>query len=137
VSARWRTVFNVSSKVGSVAGNIATFATLASNIYQARGRIEAIINSKDPPAVKQSKLSLEVSSLCFRTAGSPLTGGAHVLAMSIQGYLMLAGAVIGPQHVQGAINTVNSLDTKFNTSFNAVTDPDNMYTFINLHLVLD
>ena len=67
----------------------------------------------------------------------PLVGGAHVLAMSIQGYLMLAGAVIGPQHVQGAINTVHSLDTKFNTSFNAVTDPDNMYTFINLHLVLD
>ena len=136
VSARWRTVFQVSSKLGSVAGNVATLATLANNIYQARARVDAIMNSKDPLSVKGPKLCLELSSLCLRTAGSGLTGGVNALALSVQGYLMTAGYVVGQQRVQGAIDAVKAADAKFDTGFDAVTDPDNMYMFINAHLTM-
>lgn len=137
LSSRWRTVFDVSSKVGSALGNILTIATLAENIYQARGRIDAIMHSKDPASVKGSKLSLEISSLCLRTAGSGVTGGAHMLARSVQGYLMMAGLVVGQQSVQGAIDAISAADVKFNADFDAITDPNNMYIYINAHLVAD
>lgn len=133
VSSRWRTVFQVSGDVGGVLEKVAVVAGLAVNIVHSWNEIETIYNSQDPWDVKGAKLSSQVSSVAIRTVGGIIPAGFSLLALSMQGYCQAGGVVTGSRfQPQACIAKLKAASSYVNTTFNNVTDGDNIYSFLNV-----
>ena len=132
ISAQWRTVYQVSSKVGSALGDVTVIAGLAANLAQARSEIKGILNSKNPPEIKTAQLSAQVSAIIFRTLGGVVPAGFGILATSVQGYCRLAGLASGGRfNPQACISNLDAASLSVNTTFKSITDGNNIYSFIN------
>lgn len=136
VSARWRTVYQVTSDVGDVLDKVTLFVGLATNIVQSAPQIEAIAGSNDSWEIKGAKISTQVSSIALRTVGGGIPFGVHLFALSLEGYCRIAGLITGPSWgaPNQALRKLQMVDGFVQTKFNAVTDGNNIYTFVNTHL---
>ena len=133
LSAQWRTAFQVTTKIGDVAGKIATIAALAANIVKASGAIDSILNSKDSWDVKGAKLSTQVSSVAIRTVTGVVPAGVDLLTKSLSGYCMLAGVVTNSRfQPQSCVAKLSQADVYVQTTFDKVTDGNNIYMFLNV-----
>lgn len=130
VSSRWATVYNFSGKWLKPAEKVAVFASLAANIYKARGEIGAILDSKDDWSIKGAKLSTQVTSVSLRTAGGVIPFGAHVIATSLGGYLGAAD-FFGFHKAADWQKSLQSIDSNIQTGFDQVTDGKNIYLVVN------
>jgi len=135
VSARWNTVFQVSSKVGKYTSDAALIASLAVNIAQSSSRIDAIMNSNDSWDVKGAKLSTQVSSICIKTLTGVVPAGADLVTAVLTRSFQLTGAIINdPRGSQQVIGGVKKVDAVVNTVYNKVTDGDSIYSFLNVYI---
>lgn len=135
ISAKWRTVFNVSSKVGDVLGNLAVIAALAGNIVNARTEIEQILSSNASADIKAAKISDQVASVAIRTVAGVVPVGYEALSFSLQGYCQIGGLLSGGRfNAQACINNLKSSRAWINTTYQNVTDGNNIYNFINVHI---
>jgi hypothetical protein len=133
VSADWRTVFQISSKAGEVVGNLAVVAALAVNIVEAKQQIESILNSNDSWDVKGAKLSTQVASISIRTVGGVAPAGVGILTSTLQGYCQLGGIASGGRfNPQACVSNLAAANTYVNTTFNKITDGNNIYGFLNV-----
>jgi hypothetical protein len=134
VSARWRTAFNFASDTGDVLGRIALIAAFAGNIVKASKEIDTIVNSNASWSEKGARLSTQVSSVAIRTLLGAVPAGFEVVAFSLKGYCQLGSAVSGQRFdPRGCIANLNSATSYVNTTFNSVTDGNNIYQFINIY----
>jgi hypothetical protein len=137
ISARWKTVFDFTSDVGETIGNIATLAGFAASLAEASSQIESILKSNNDWATKGAMISTQVSSAAVRTVGGIMPGGTHVLALSLQGYCGMADlatrqSLTGPKQ---CVQKLQSMDAWVRSTFNTVTDGNNIYLWINTHCV--
>jgi hypothetical protein len=128
-NSRWRTAFNITTRTG----DFLTLTSLAYSVYLSKDRFSAIFNSNLPWNIKASKFCIEVSSLAIRAAAGGYVGTAHLLSISLQGYLEMAGLMVGQGAVQPEIDAIRGADLQLQTIVQTATDPDNMFmsvTFI-------
>ena len=135
VSKKWATVFHFSEKILKPVEKITLVASLAENIVRAHHQIDSIIASRDGWDAKAARLSTEVSSIALRTVGGVIPAGAHMLATSLRGYCQIGG-LAGLQEALAADQTLREIDAFITTSFEKVTDGENIRIFINNHLVI-
>jgi hypothetical protein len=135
VNRKWATVFHFAEGALKPIEKIALLAALAENLAKAHHHIDVILKSKDGWDTKAARLSTEVSSIAIRTVGGIIPSGAHALAMSIGGYCQIAG-LAGSQGALKMDARLKSLDASITSSFNKVTDGENISIFINSHLVI-
>jgi len=139
VNAKWKTAFQFSNKIGEgldAAGNALVLASLAVNLYKAKDRIAQILSSNTSDTDKAARLSAYTSSLILATLGGAVPAGAHLLAMSLEGYLMLAQLSTGGRlDTAGAVNKLRSLDANVGHAYNTVADGDQLFNFIDTYLV--
>ena len=136
ISGRWGAVFNFSSEVGDVVGNIAILASFATNLVQASSQIDTIWHSNDTWETKGARISTQVSSAAIRTLGGVIPGGTHLLALSLQGYCGMADlatqqSLMAPKQ---CIQKLQSMDTWVRSTFDKVTDGYNIHLWIQTHL---
>lgn len=136
VSKRWATVFNFAEDALQPIEKIALLAALAGNIVNAHHRIDSILASKDGWDTKAARLSTQVSSIAIRTVGGILPASAHVLTIALSGYCQIAG-LAGSQQAAAMDQKLKAFDAFVTSSFNQVTDGENISIFINNHLVID
>ena len=135
VNKRWAVVFHFAEDALKPIERIALLAALAENIVKAHDQIDSILDSKDGWDIKAARLSTQVSSIAIRTVGGVVPAGAHVLATSLSGYCQIAG-LTGLQGAAKVDLKLKSLDAFVTSSFEKVTDGENISIFINNHLVI-
>jgi hypothetical protein len=135
VSSRWATTFHFTEGVLKPLEKVAVFAALAANLVRAADETDRILASSDSWGLKGSRLSTQVTSVCVRTAFGAIPAGAHVLAISLGGYLQLAD-LAGLHQANPWNKAVRSLDAYASTTFDTVTDGNNIYLKVNKYLAM-
>ena len=135
VSQRWATAFDFVQDALKPIERIALVAALAENIVNANREIEPILASKDPWEMKAARLSTQVSSIAIRTAGGFIPPGVHMLTLALSGYCQIAGLAGWPGAAK-AEKRLRFVDAWVSSTFDKVTDGDNISLFINNHLVI-
>ena len=135
VNKKWAGVFHFAEDALKPVEKLALITGLAANILKASRETEAILKSNDTWDSKASRLSTQVTSLVTRTLAGAIPAGAHMLALSLSGYCQMASLA----GLHGAMNLdqkVKLADASLTSGFEKVTDGENMYVFINKHLVV-
>lgn len=120
VSARWRTIFEITSK----AAKFTALAGFALNVAASAHEIETICKSSEPWGVKGSRLSTQVSSIAFRTAFGVVPAATHQPAMVLQGYCQI-GDLLTDQAISQRRSweqTIRSADSYIGSQFEHFTD---------------
>lgn len=132
ISARWHTVFQVSCEFADAFEHLAFVAGVAVNILHSSAEIEAIFNSDDSWNIKGPGLCFHVTSLATRTVFGSIPAGFSLLAMSLQGYCQLGSQATGGRfQPESCIANLKTADTYVTTTFNNITDGNNIYGFLN------
>jgi hypothetical protein len=136
-----RIVWNFSSNMGQKlekSGAILRYAGILVELGKQFNRAVETASSSEPWDVKSSKLSLMFSMAVFRavTGGVPL--GAHLIALSLEGYLGIADIVSGGRFKQLPKQTENlrALDSTVTSTYNQIYSDEYAYHFINTYLVV-
>jgi len=132
VSARWRTVFDVTGK----AAEFTALAGLALNVANSAHEIESIWKSSEPWGVKGSRLSTQVSSIALRTALGVVPAAAHGLAMTLRGYCQIGDLLTGQAISQPGSweQKIKSMDSSISSHFDHFTDGKYMYLVISTQI---
>ncbi len=130
ISSRWKAVFHFAEDALKPVERVALFASLAVNIAKSKDEVDQILASQDNWAFKGARLSAQVSSVCLRTSLGVVPAGAHLLALSLGGYLRLAD-MAGLHRAATWNRALQSLDTDLDTTFDTVTDGNNIYLSVN------
>lgn len=126
-SARWRVVFNYSSKIGEHLENIGTLASFAANVAEMWNEFEAVAKSSDPVTVKGMRFAAAAGTAAERTLLGSIPAGVHLIYLSLQGWCQIAG-LAGGRIEAGAsecVNTLKTADAIVKKSFSAITDTAN------------
>lgn len=141
VNARWRGAYQISNKLADnleAAGNYIILASLALNLYKNKEAIARILSTKDPSATKAAKLSALTSSMILATIAGVVPAGAHLLALSLEGYLRLASLASGQKfNSSDAIKKLAKVDASVRHAYKVVSDGDELYYFLTTHFVYD
>lgn len=123
-SARWRTVFRVSTEAGEKIEVIAFLASLAENITKAAPEFEAISKSNDSTAHKCVRLTRLADAIGQRTAMGVFTAGVSTIYEALKGWCLigsLAGGKLGKASTQ-CVSVLESADFRVKTAGKAVAD---------------
>jgi hypothetical protein len=129
VSARWATAYTVVSPAAKILGNLATMASLASNIMQMAPQFEQVYQSKGNMIDKAQKYSLLTSIVAQKTLMGTITGGVHLIYLPLLYGCGAAAGAAGDGPVASAAyvcaQVVQSADALVQNSANYLTDPAN------------
>lgn len=130
-----RVVFNYSTnlieKVDKF-GNVLLIAGVVINLFNERGKIEAIAASNQPGTAKAAQYCLIGSMAIIQALTGVVPLATHVLATSIEGYIGLADAATGHSATtQRMLRNMRAADARVTSTYNQVTDAGNAYHFIN------
>jgi hypothetical protein len=129
VSARWASAYSVFSSAANVIGNVATVASIASNVIDLAPQFEQIFKSKDPAVVKAQKYSLLTSIVAQKTLAGIVTSGVHLIYLPIIAGCGAAAKAAGGGVITSAADVcsavVQNADALVQTSANYLTDPAN------------
>lgn len=129
VSARWASAYNVFSSAANMIGNVATVASIASNVIDLAPQFEQIYVSKDSAVVKAQKYSLLTSIVAQKTLAGIITSGVHLIYLPIIAGCGAAAKASGGGAVTSAANVcsavVQNADALVRTSAKYLTDPAN------------
>lgn len=126
-SARWRVVFNYSSKVGKHLENLGTLASFAANIAEMWDEFETVAKSPESVALKGMRFAAAAGTAAERTLLGSVPAGVHLIYLSLQGWCQLAG-LAGGKIEAGAnecVNTLQSADAMVKKSFSTIADTGN------------
>ena len=126
-SARWRTIFNYSSKVGEHMENLGTLAAFAANIAEMSNEFEAIANSSDTATLKGMRFAAAAGTAAERTLLGAVPSGVHLIYMSLQGWCEIAG-LAGGKVGSGAnecVRVLKDADAIVQKSFSTIADTGN------------
>jgi hypothetical protein len=129
VSARWATAYSVVSSAADVIGNVATVASIASNIIDLAPQFEQVYQSRDSGIVKAQKYSLLTSIVAQKTLAGIVTGGVHLIYLPLIAGCDAAAKAAGDGPVASAAyvcsQAVQDADALVQKSANYLTDPAN------------
>ena len=132
LSKTFRTVWTVSANVGEqlqLAGIVIEFAKELSRMQQV-WQSSTSVNEKGP------RLLFMGSAAILRGVTSVEPEAAHLVALSAEGYLDLAGAATGSAKPIQLAAKLESLDQWVNSTFQAQWDGENWYAFATQHLTM-
>lgn len=132
VSANWRVAYNYTVKYGKVLEHyhIGSIASVAVGIAESYEQIDEIVRSNESWSVKGAKLSTQATAVAMNVLTGIVTGPAHAVLMSMQGYCNIADLVKGkPIGTYG--QTLKALDVSIESAAKQVTDGKNIYLFVN------
>lgn len=126
VSAKWRTVFQFSSKTENILGNLGYLASIAANIAESAPQIDAILGSPDPAYMKGLRITTVAGTIAERTLIGVVPAGVHLIYQSLEGWAMLAGLLGGPVKpaADGAITVLQNADNLVQTTFQTITNTE-------------
>ncbi len=134
ISARWATAYQVVGTTANVIGNVATVASLASNIINLAPQFEQVYRSRDSGLAKAQRYSLLTSIVAQKTLMGIITGGVHLIYTPL---IFGCGAVAkaaGDGKVASAAfvcsQVVQSADALVQKSADYLTNPDNQQRVI-------
>ncbi len=135
VSARWATVFHFASDALKPIEKVAIFASLVSNLVEAKTEVDKILSGNDDWMIKGARLSTQVSSVCLRTAFGGVPFAGHLISKSLGGYLQLADRA-GIQKAGSWNKKLMRFDHSIQDTFHKATEGENMYLLVNKYLVV-
>lgn len=135
VSSRWAAAYHITEDVLKPIGDVALIASLAVNLSEASHEISRIVDSNSDWGTKSAQLSSQVSAVSLRTLGGVVPAMTHLLALTLEGYCQIGGLVGIPQ-VQQSVDKLKEYDTKISSTFQRITDGDNVYCFITNHIMV-
>ena len=89
ISGKWRTVYEVTSDMKEIAGNIVLLTAFAGSLLEERRRIEKIWNSQDDGFLKGLQFAAIAGTAAERALSGAVTGITSLLFLSLQGYGMM------------------------------------------------
>ena len=129
VSARWASAYTVLSSAANIIGNVATVASIASNVIDLAPKFEQVYKSKDSAVVKAQKYSLLTSIVAQKTLAGIVTSGVHLIYLPIIAGCGAAAKAGGGGGITSAADVcsavVQNADALVQTSANYITDPAN------------
>jgi hypothetical protein len=123
-SARWKTVFRVTSEVGEKLEIIAFLASFAENITKAAPEFEAIATSNDSRASKCLHFTRLAHTIGARTAVGVFTSGVSTIYEVLKGWCLigtLAGGNFGAASQQ-CVNILEDADFRVKAAGKTVAD---------------
>lgn len=125
VSAKWRTVFRISSTAGEYLENLGYISGIAAGLAEAAPKIDAILGSSDSYGVKGLQLTAIAGTISERTLLGVIPAGTHLIYKSLEGWCMIAGLLGASGFSRGGIQVLENADTLVQTTFSTVTDTNN------------
>ena len=135
INPKWAARFQWADAALKPVEHAAVLLTLAANIAKSSHEIAQILSSRDDWTVKGARLSTQVSSVAIRTVLSGATGFLDLSTFVASGYLQIAD-LAGVRRAKDWNKSINAADAWVNTTVDRVTDGNNMYLFINSHMVM-
>ena len=132
LSKSFRTIWNVSTNVGEklqLASIVIEFAKELSRMQQV-WKSDTSVNEKGP------RLLFMGSAAILRGVTSVVPEAVHLLALSAEGYLDIAGAASGSAKPLELATTLQSADQWVSSTFQAQWNGENWYTFATQHLTM-
>jgi hypothetical protein len=127
ISAKWRTVFTFSENTEKVLGSLGTIAGITASIAENAPQFETIYRSSGSPTIKAAQMSSLAGTMALRVLGGAIPAGVHVIYLSLEGWAQLVGLAPGMAPAAQAANAiVVNADTLVQTTFNRVTDTNNI-----------
>jgi len=134
VSANWRAAFQMTNQIGDAASKIGWFASFVRNLVRASSEVQAILKSQDSWNIKGARLSAQVTSISLRMLGAEPMFWADTLTLSLQGYCRLAGVASSRFPTGACVGGLSRADTYIQSTFDKVTDGDNIYMLISTNV---
>jgi len=135
INPKWAARFQWADDALKPVEHAAFFLTLATNMAKSRHEVAQILSSRDDWTTKGARLSTQVSSVALRTAVSGATGLLDLSTLVASGYLQIAD-LAGVRRAASWNKSLNAANVWVNTTVDKVTDGNNIYLFINSHLVI-
>jgi hypothetical protein len=123
-SARWKTVFRVSSEVGEKVEIIAFLAAFAENVTKAGPEFEAIVSSNDSRARKCLHLTRLADAIGKRTAVGAFTSGVSTIYEVLKGWCLIGTLADGKFGAASArcVSVLDDADFRVKTAGKALAD---------------
>ncbi|MEI8395638.1 MAG: hypothetical protein WCF85_12930 [Rhodospirillaceae bacterium] len=138
LSKKLKTVFLVSSEFGEgiakadhIAGKLNTLASIALNITHAASEFEKVIGSGNDPAIKIGKIGALTASVAAKTLLGIYDGVPHVLAHGLAKSLSAGGMYLHSSNLTNYGSTIDKFDMKAQNIEDMVTNPKNIFEFLN------
>jgi hypothetical protein len=129
VSARWASAYSVVSPAANALGNVATVASLASNMIDLAPQFELVYQSRGSAADKAQRYSLLTSIVAQKTLLGIVTGGVHLIYLPLIAGCSATAKAAGSGPVASAAyvcsQVFQSADVLVKSSANYLTDPAN------------
>ena len=135
VNPKWAARFQWADKALEPVENAALLLSLAVNISKSRHEVAQILASQDDWTIKGARLSTQVSSAAIRTVVGVGTGVLDLGTFVTSGYLQMAD-LAGLHRAADWNKSLKAANLRLNSFVDTVTDGNNIYLFINSHLVI-
>jgi len=137
INAKARVVFNYSTRALEKLSKYDKMLVLAGTIIELgkeADHIKAIATSNATTSEKASRLCLIGSMAILRSLTGLAPTATHLVAMSLEGYVQLAGLATGRgAQAQTVVRTLQAADTRISALYSEVLDADNAYAVINTY----
>jgi hypothetical protein len=124
ISAKWRSAFAYTSKVGEAAGNLGLLASFAASLAEAAPEVDRIIGSTEAKVVKGARLAAIGGTAAQRALIGVVPAGLHLASRALEGWSMIAGLAGGKAKSisSKAIGTIRHADTLVQSTFKTVAE---------------
>lgn len=132
LSARWRAAYNITVKYGNTLEHyhVGAYASVAAGLADSSDQILSILESNDSWGVKGAKLSTQATAVAMNVLTGVVTGPAHLILLSLQGYCNIAEVTRGkPLGTYGQV--LRAMDASIQSAAKQVSDGNNIYLFVN------
>ena len=123
-SAKWRTVFRISSDAGEKMEVLAFLAIFAKNVAESADEFEDIWQSKESHARKYFHFVRLADTIGKRTAAGVFTAGVSTLYDALKGWCMIGGLVGGSfgQASNQCVSVIEDADFRVKAAGKAIAD---------------
>lgn len=132
LSSRWRTAYDISVKYGKTLEryHLGTIASVTAGVLASADQILDIVESKDSWDIKAAKLGPQATAIAVQYLTGSVSGTAHLLLKSMQGYCNIAEVVTGkPLGTYG--QSLRAMDVFVESKTKQITDGNKIYIYIN------
>jgi hypothetical protein len=135
ISSRWKSIYQVSTKVGTYAEHVGVFAAVGGAVLSSVDEIEEIWKSAAPTGEKAAQLSTQLSSMAFRVITGTLVVPETQAILSALSTTCSVLSRLAPKRNErlGVIKqSVDDYKNDITTKFLHFTDGNVLYHFIDL-----
>lgn len=135
LSPRWRAAYNISVKYGNTLEryHLGAYASVAAGLMDSSDQILNILESSDSLGLKGAKLSTQATAVAMNVLTGVVTGPAHVILLSLQGYCNIAEVARG-KPLGTYSQTLKAIDVSIQSAATQVSDGSNIYFFVNTQI---